>query len=191
MCQNTVESTEDLVSEHGVTADEVQRGTIALPAYLAAALENMGDSLYRPPTGSAALGSAPCLAARVLLEGHLGVEHLTDQAVRDPAMLALADRLEVTLDDDPAAAGLPVAEQPTTVTVTTARGTFTASHGFAAGHPSRLTEAHILKKFSNNMRLVTDAATADAVAATMSRLAELLSVADITAAINDINKVSA
>lgn len=40
-------------------------GEITLPAYLEAVLKNMGDSLYRPPRGGDAIGSAPCLAARV------------------------------------------------------------------------------------------------------------------------------
>lgn len=61
----------------------------------------MGASLYRPPKGTDALGSAPCIAARTVLEGCVGVEHLTTGAMRDPALLDLADRLAVKADDDP------------------------------------------------------------------------------------------
>jgi 2-methylcitrate dehydratase PrpD len=180
MCQNTVECVEEIVSANRLTADEVQGGEITLPAYLETALKNMGDSLYRPLRGGDAIGSAPCLAARVLLDGRLGVEHMTDAAVHDPVMLALADKLVVSLDQEPANAALPVAQQPTTVSIKTAHGTYQARHGLAAGHPARMTEQHILRKFTHNMRLVSDSETAGSIAAKLRSLGELSDIGEVT-----------
>lgn len=181
MCQNTVECVEEIVTAHGITADDVDSGEIVLPSYLAAALKNLGPSVYRPRSGGDALGSAPCLAARVLLNGYLGVEHMTTAAMTDPTLLALADLLTVTVDDDPGHTGLPVAHQPTTVTLTTSRGVFSAQHGVASGHPDRLTEQGMLRKFGNNMRLVSDDDTAGAITALCGALDRVDDVNDITA----------
>ncbi|HET6731617.1 MmgE/PrpD family protein [Mycobacterium sp.] len=181
MCQNTVEGVEEIMHAHGIGADDVERGEIVLPQYLSAALKNMGASLYRPPTGTDALGSAPCLAARVLLDGYLGVEHMTTAAMGDARMLALADRLAVTVDEDPNHTNLPVAQQPTAVTLTTSKGEFSAEHGLAAGHPDRLTEDRIERKFRSNMRRVSDAAMTEAIIGQCGALEDVDDVAAITA----------
>jgi len=71
-------------------------------AYL---LRNIGERLYRLDIRYASIGSVPCIAARIVLDGHFSLAALTDEAVRQPSMLRVADRITVDADE-------PVARPP-------------------------------------------------------------------------------
>jgi 2-methylcitrate dehydratase PrpD len=151
MIQATAQAVEELVARHRVSADEVVRGELKVPAQFGPVIDDMGPSLYRPPSGFASIGSFPLVAARIVLDGHYGLEHLTDDAVRDPALLDVADRLAVVPD-----AGnleLPLDERPATVTLETRRGTFGHSVSIEDGHWSRLTRERVVEKFRANAGL--------------------------------------
>jgi len=152
MIQTTAECVHDLVNEHGIEPDEVERGELKVPAQFKPVIDDMGASLYRPTSGFASIGSFPCVAARIILDGHYGLEHLSDEAVGDPALLAMADRLTMAVDTDNLSLALD--ERPATVTLETTRGTFTRSVGVPAGHFSRLTQEQVVEKFRANAGLV-------------------------------------
>jgi 2-methylcitrate dehydratase PrpD len=54
----------------------------------------------RPPNGYAAKFATPYCIATALVHGAVGLEHFTDAAVRDEAVLALAARVSFTVDPD-------------------------------------------------------------------------------------------
>lgn len=58
-----------------------------------------GDrSKWRPQTRESADHSIPYAVATALVRGRLGIDDYTDEALRDPAVLSLLDRLEVHVD---------------------------------------------------------------------------------------------
>jgi len=104
--QATVECALRLVRDHGLEASHVVSARILLPEGYAGILGDIGASLYRPPTGAASIGSFPLILARILLDGELTLRHRTDAAIREQALLELADRIAVSaelpdVDHDP------------------------------------------------------------------------------------------
>jgi len=178
MIQATAECADVLRNVHGVRPEEIISGRVVVPEQFWQVVEDMGDSLYRPPSGFTSIGSFPCVAARILLDGHYGLEHQTDAAVRDPAMLAIADRLEMAPDPDHD--HLPLDERPATITLQTTRGTFTHSVGIEAGQPGRLTEDRITAKFRRNAGLLVDADRVAAIEAAVARLDALARIDELT-----------
>lgn len=151
MIQATAEGVQELVRREHIDAKELQSGELTVPAQFREVIEGMGPSLYRPPSGPASIGSWPCVAARIILEGRYGLEHRTDEAVRDPKMLAVADRLQVLIDEENL--GLPLDQRPAAVTLTTSRGTFSQTVSIDAGQHERLTEDRVVEKFRANALL--------------------------------------
>jgi 2-methylcitrate dehydratase PrpD len=151
MIQATAEGTQELVRRERIHAEELHSGELKVPAQFREVIDGMGPSLYRPPSGPASIGSWPCVAARIILEGRYGLEHRTDEAIRDPRMLAVADRLRVVVDEDNL--DLPLDQRPATVTVTTSRGIFSHTVSIDAGQYERLTQDLVVAKFRANASL--------------------------------------
>lgn len=57
-------------------------------------------SKQRPPNGYAAKFSTPFIIASAFLHGNVGLEAFTDEAVRDPNVLALAAKIRYAIDPD-------------------------------------------------------------------------------------------
>jgi 2-methylcitrate dehydratase PrpD len=168
MIQATAECADVLRNEQGVQPDEIISGRVVIPEQFWQVVEDMGDSLYRPPTGFTSIGAFPCVAARILLDGHYGLEHQTDEMVRDERMLAIADRLEMAPDPDHD--HMPLDERPATITLETTRGTFSHTVSIEAGQAQRLTEDKVIAKFRRNAELLVPASQARAIEAAVSRL---------------------
>jgi 2-methylcitrate dehydratase PrpD len=181
MIQATAECVDVLVTEHGITAGEVVAGEIVVPEQFWPVIEDMGASLYRPPSGFTMIGAYPCIAATIVLDGHYGLEHLADEAASDPAMLALADRFELTPDRAPESRALPLDERPATVTIETARGTFRHTVGVEAGHAQRLDRDRVVEKFRRNAGLVLDGAQVGEIESAALAVDELAAVGELTA----------
>jgi 2-methylcitrate dehydratase PrpD len=152
MIQATAEAVHELVRAHGLEPADVRAGELRVPAQFQPVMDDMGASLYRPTSGFASIGSFPIVAARIILDGHYGLEHLTDEAVREPALLEMADRLAMVSDTEHLE--LPLDERPATVTLETAKGRFTHAVSLEAGHHSRLTRSRVVEKFRANAGLV-------------------------------------
>lgn len=181
MVQGSAECASELKERHGIEASEVKSGVIRVPEQFWPVIEDMGESLYRPPSGFTMIGAYPCVVARILLDGSYGLEHMSDDAARDPVMLALADQFKMERDDSPRSIALPLDERPATVTVETNRGSFSHSVGVVAGHPLRLNRERVIEKYRCNSALLIDASSADAIEATVLSLDTLTTMQDLTA----------
>jgi 2-methylcitrate dehydratase PrpD len=93
----------------GITAGDVD--SIRLRIYKTDIL----NYLRRPPTTVDAQFCLPYLVAAALVRGRLGLRELTEAAIRDPEILALADRISV--EEDPAFTGQYPDRYPTELTV--------------------------------------------------------------------------
>ncbi|HET6508981.1 MAG TPA: MmgE/PrpD family protein [Baekduia sp.] len=174
--QATADAASILFEEHGIRAGDVQSGTIIVPAQLAQILEDIGDSLYRPSTGSASIGAFPLLVARILMEGGYTLAHRTDAAVREPELLALGDRFAVRADDEHL--DLAPEDRPTTVEVVTADRTVRAT---TTSKAKDFPHDSIVRKFHANAGLALGPAQVDDLAATLLALDELPDVRELTA----------
>jgi len=176
---------EEMVATHGIAADEVLSVEVVLPDAYAPVLRDVGQSLWRPPTGAASIGSVPCILARVLLDGSFWLEHRTDAAVRDPVMLALADRIE--LSTAPPAPAADPAARPVTITVRTRRGTFEGRMERDRGHPGVLTRERVIGKFRRTAGAVLDT---EAVTAVEDRVLRCDEAADARSVFGDLHLVA-
>jgi 2-methylcitrate dehydratase PrpD len=180
MIQATAECTETLVAEHAIAPDEFLAGTIRVPEQFWPVVVDMGASLYRPPSGFTMIGSFPCVAACILLHGRYGLEHMGDATAHDPALLDIADRLEMVRDDDPTHALLPLDERPATVTLETSRGTFSHTVDIEAGHPRRLGRDRVIEKYRRNAALLVDSERAGAIETAALNVDDLASMRELT-----------
>jgi 2-methylcitrate dehydratase PrpD len=93
-----IAATQRLMREHGVTA-----GRVAALRYVAPSL--IARLVGRPAHAAMSVNYArlclPYLAARTLLHGTAGLDAFSAQALSDPAVLALASRITVEVDDNP------------------------------------------------------------------------------------------
>ncbi len=171
MIQAADDCTLELVREHDIAPDEVEAIEVTVPAQFARVLDQVLESSYRPASGYAAFVSWPCNVARAVLSRSVRFAHLTDAAVSDPELLALAERVTCR-------AG---ADEATTVAIATARGTFERRRTTHSGHPPEMTRERVLEKFRQNAALVLPQERVDELAAAVLRLEQLDSVARITA----------
>jgi 2-methylcitrate dehydratase PrpD len=178
MIQAANDCTRALVLEHDIRPDEVQRVEVAVPVQFRDVLAGLLPSSYRPMSGYTQFSSWPCNVARMILSRRVGLEHLTDDAVSDPSLLDLADRVFCTASDeecdDPA-------DNPTTVAIETPRGRFETKRGKHSGHPGEATRDVIVEKFRSNAGLVLAPARTDAVVDAVLTLEDLDDVGRLTA----------
>lgn len=178
MIQAANDCTRTLVLEHDIRPDEVQRIEVAVPSQFRDVLAGLLESSYRPVSGYTQFGSWPCNVARMILSRRVGLEHLTKDAVSDPALLDLADRVVCTASDeecdDPA-------DNSTTVAIETSRGRFETRRGKHSGHPGEATRDTIVEKFSANAGLAISPGQSNAIADVVLRLEELEDVGQLTA----------
>lgn len=176
MIQSTIDATRKLVSEHRIEAAEVEAVEVVVPAQFAKVLDELIDGSYVPDSGYTMFCSWPCNVARTILTGHVGLEHLTDAAIREPELLALAARVRCRADDDTAT---PPADRATTVTIATTRGTYGAAVGRHGGHRGPDTGARVTEKFRRNAALRLPRDTVAAIEDAVMRLDELDDVREL------------
>lgn len=84
----------DLRARHSVAADDVQRIIVAVPDPGIPLVLEPSDAKRDPRTEYDAKFSLQYSIAALLVHGNVGVETYTEQAIRDPTVLALAARVE-------------------------------------------------------------------------------------------------
>ncbi|TVV76544.1 MmgE/PrpD family protein [Sphingomonas solaris] len=91
----------ELIAAHGITPDTLARFTYRAPPLIHRLVGR------RPVAGMSVAYARLCFAwlgAVVLTRGTLGLADFTPERLSDPALLALADRIHVEIDDNPDAA---------------------------------------------------------------------------------------
>jgi 2-methylcitrate dehydratase PrpD len=84
----------DLLREQEIQAQEIEQGLVRIYK------TDILNYVSRPATPVIAQFSVPYLLATALLHGRVTLDHLTEEAIRDSEVLALADRIQV--EEDPA-----------------------------------------------------------------------------------------
>jgi len=152
-------------NEHRITPEDVDHVDVAVPADTAAPLS------YRVPrTGLEGKFSMPYLIARALSDGNITLETFTDEAVRDPKVLQLLERVDMKVDS--ALQSGADGSRPGRVTIKLKNGqTHTLLQQFPKGSPQLpMTSAEMLAKFRGCVRGVMKDASADRALAYIDRL---------------------
>jgi 2-methylcitrate dehydratase PrpD len=166
------------VYEHDIKPEEVEHIDVTVASQYADMFEHgRYEQTFRPTSGYNMHGSWPINIARMILSRYIGVEHLTMEAVYDPALLSLADKVTCRPGDD---LDYPRDERPTTVAITTTRGTFERTLRKSAGSAEETSPDSIVEKFHRNARLVLPDANVDALAKLIMGLDQLGDVREIT-----------
>jgi 2-methylcitrate dehydratase PrpD len=161
----------ELVKEHDISPGEVQEVEVTVPDQFARVLDQVLEASYHPGSGYATFVSWPCNVARAILSRSVEFAHLSDSAVSDPELLALAGRWGCRAGQDAA----------TTVTITTSRGAFERRRERHSGHPPEMTLGRVVEKFRRNAALVLPGDRVEALAEAVLGLEQLGSVRQLTA----------
>lgn len=99
-CRHThgaAQATLELVAEHGIGAEVVD--SVLVRTYAIAAVA-VGKGVPREGSFVSAQFSTPYVVAACLLDGEMGPAQLTETRMADPAVMELADRVTVEMDDE-------------------------------------------------------------------------------------------
>jgi 2-methylcitrate dehydratase PrpD len=150
--QALMDCTRELVFENDIKPEEVERVEVTMPAQFAYEFERGGyEKMFRPDSGYAMHGSWPCNVARMILSREVGLHHLTMEAVTEPAMLALADKVTCKAREE--SSDYAIDDRPTTVIIHTPRGTFERTRLKSTGWPEFFRLEYIVDKFRRNAGL--------------------------------------
>lgn len=178
MCHNAIECTRDLVLEHDIKPDEVEGVEVEIASQYADNLQHgRYEASFRPASGYAMHGSWPCNVARMITSRALGPEHLTEKMIRDPAFLALADKVSCRIGDEK---DYIPAERPTRVVIRTSRGTFELTRRKSAGNPDEVDRARVVEKFRRNALYVLPERDVDQIVELVVNLEQLDDVRQLT-----------
>lgn len=163
-----------LRAAHDLTGADIERVELALPP--------MTNRLVgRPAHGTMDVNygrlCAPYVAALALLSGQVCLSGFTPTALRDPATLALADKISITVADN----SDPNVLTPVEMTVTTRnKGVLRQTIETVLGHPDNplSREAH-LHKFRQNAAVASTPLHPDAVKSLISLVDRLESLDDV------------
>jgi 2-methylcitrate dehydratase PrpD len=138
----SIEAMLRLIEEHKLNADQVRSIRVSVPA-------RWDGSVYpvmRPLTGLEGKFSLGYCMAVCLVHGAPQMHHFTDEAVRDPRVLAVIDRVTVDTNEQPTER----ASRPSTVAITLADGREISYRAeFARGHKNNpVTDKEIHAKFA-------------------------------------------
>jgi 2-methylcitrate dehydratase PrpD len=98
---SSLDAAVELLRDHPLTADDIERITVAVPdPGVPLVLEPLAAK-RDPRTEYDAKFSLPYSIAALIVHGRVGVETYTEQAIRDPAVLALAARVDHVQRDFP------------------------------------------------------------------------------------------
>lgn len=124
------------------------------------------------------------VAASALMYGRVGHEEFRPTALRSPETLALARRVDVTVDDNPD----PNALVPVTVEITLRDGRREAQQiDVMYGHPARpMTRIDQIRKFRRNCETAARPIPSDSAERIIDAVARLESLTDVTALVNDL-----
>src|SRR5262249_1753775 len=131
-----------LRNEHQISSQMIEHVDVEVPADTAAPL------VYRvPKTGLEGKFSMPYLLARALVDGNVTLETFTDEAVHNPEVLQLLDRVEMKVN--PALQSGADGSRPATVTIKLKDGRSQAQEQkFPKGSPQvPMTQDELVAKF--------------------------------------------
>ena len=152
----SVDALRSLKARHGIVAEEVERILIETTEVV----HRHCGWPYIPAETITAQMNLPYTAAVTLLDGTAFVDQYRDDRLRDPNVLALADRVEVAVDPDLDALG-PDEMRAVHVTVTTKTGaTYDEDVAYRSGHyKNPLPDEDLVEKFHDlARRTITDQA---------------------------------
>jgi 2-methylcitrate dehydratase PrpD len=128
----------ELVREHALRPEQVRRVTVATNTMgaIQCGFDATGAPKTAPSTPGAAKFSIPFTVAAAIARRQVTLEEFTEEAIRDPGLLALAARVETRVD--PAKDALPMLYPPMDVRIETTDGRVIAGcEPFVKGHPSK------------------------------------------------------
>jgi 2-methylcitrate dehydratase PrpD len=162
-----------LADEHSLTADNVREIHVSWPPRAG----NRLTGFAHPRTGLEAKFSMNYCIAVALVHGPPRLHHFTDEAVHDPAVVSVLDRIEVRTDE---VATIEV-PRPCTIRVVLADGREVSHRGvYASGHPGHpLTERQLNDKFRTCADNVLDDAVAEKVISNFRAIEDLADVTDL------------
>ena len=151
----------EIQRRHGVQAEEIARIRALLPADVIPIVVEPAANKRRPVSDYDAKFSTQFIAAACFVRGQFGLAELEPEALTDPTILALADKVDCEADPN---ADFPRV-YPGALVVTTKDGReFIHTESVNRGAAERaLTEAEIVEKYHANASRAVSQAKADAV----------------------------
>lgn len=166
------------------------RARVASPADVAAVnVTTFGEALammaspekWRPQSRETADHSMPFGLAIALLHGTIELEHFSDRYLRDPDVLAMADKVNVAASDELTAL-YPEQRRSIVELVTRSGERFTEQRGYHRGHPKDpMTDLEIETKFRSLAEPRLGKARADLLLELLWRLDEVRDVGEVVA----------
>jgi 2-methylcitrate dehydratase PrpD len=135
---NAVDATRAVMRDNRLTAKDVERLVVHVNSQ--ESWEEVVDPLERrrrPSSPMDAQFSLPFICATVVVHGTVTVEQLGDDAIRDPAVLAVAERVDPVLDEGHDATVGRAIPMPVVVDVHTRGQVFSHRSDLPTGHPSK------------------------------------------------------
>lgn len=173
LTHSAVDAVLALRAEHDFTADQIERIDVHVTSYTANRIVYL-----IPQTGLQGKFSMPYILARTVLDGELTPETFSDEAIKEPTPLALAER--VHMQADPALEHSASGGRPARVRINLTDGrTLAHQVDYPKGNPQApLTDQELRAKFSTCARR---ALSATAAVEAMSMLDALETLADVSA----------
>jgi 2-methylcitrate dehydratase PrpD len=152
----TIDAALELCAKHNITADMIDsvRADVVKHTY--------SRIVFRvPQNGIQGKFCMPYLLARAMIDGKVGLDVFTDEAVREPNILKLAERIEMRLDPDLKASG--PGGRPCRVTIRLRNGeTYSIEKEHAKGSPEvPMTLEELRGKFTDCARQALDREAAE------------------------------
>lgn len=142
LTHQVIDAVLDFRARHGLTAERIESVDVDVAKHT---FERIVFKV--PQTGIQGKFCMPYLVARAISDGKVGIDAFTDQAVRDPNVLKLAERVQMNLD--PNLKKTELSGRPCRVTIHLTGGkTLTREAQHAKGGPEYpMTEAELNEKF--------------------------------------------
>ncbi len=137
------------LARQGIRTSDIEKVVTKVGDFTIRSLCTLSDRKYRPQTHVDAQFSLPYTVAVALVRKRTGVEEFKGDALKDPEILALADK--VTWELDPAAEALWPKAYPATLVIMMKDGTTHEAHSdFPKGDPENpVSLAEVVEKFSH------------------------------------------
>ena len=171
LTHQVIDSVLEFRAKHGLTAEMIEAVDVDVVKH------TFERIVFRvPQTGIQGKFCMPYLVARAVIDGKVGIDAFTDQAVRDAEVLKLAARVEMRLD--PSLKKTDAAGRPCRVTIRTKDGkTLSREAQHAKGGPEfPLTEDELRAKFLECARHAIPSESAERALAQIEKLETLADI---------------
>jgi 2-methylcitrate dehydratase PrpD len=164
----TIDGVLELCAKHNITGDMIESVQADVVKHTYSRI------IFKiPQNGIQGKFSMPYLLARAIIDGKVGIDAFTDEAVRDPKILQLAQRIEMSLD--PGLKAGSAGARPCRVTIRLKNSeTFSIEKEHAKGSPEvPMSAEELRRKFSDCAHQVLDHDTAERARDSIERLESL------------------